>query len=667
MMMRKQKLFGRRPVHMLALALAAPLGLAGHALADEAVLANAPPTPFVPFQLSDLKNPQTGFPLQPGEAVRIEVGGDVYFEGQAEDFLARINDLERKYCLLGVSLRQEGDVLHVAAQDASKLNAQFLNDLGIGDLIQSRVKEPIRGCKLLDIAHLGARPGTGRPFESGDRVEIERGMTLTARQFVARINNQEKVLCSLGYSIFHELGGPTGLTSVADPVQWLKRKRDEIITHLGISRLNPKFDWQTIDDVKSYEEIAAEVDRVLAARKTPSPEQLHELTKQSTAELGPEFQIPDFPDIPVPVAPRRMDLALTKRKDWAGINEGSRDTLNVYANAWYEIRGSEREEEAIAEGKAGFYVLGKEINALRGYASFYAGPAEVRAHAEFRALGHDIFPPLDIAGKVSHKESVPRLFSWSFDESSVSTFFIGPIPLSVTIGARANVFLGYEVALATTEVNASVLPGADAQGYIDAGVGFGGFLSAGAGGEVDLLHLSPTLAGNVGMRFDGEGVPFLRLGLNSDLVYSALNGRVYAYAEYPVPRFGLPPWKVKKSTLDIFSWPGFTGNYKIMNWGMDLSPFGVHLSGDLVDQTDREETRHLQQIIDIEQRKQALHNLEVDVIRKEREAFQAVMADLDGPSNRDASLQVATVGARRSDAYAARARYREQLLQFIQQ
>lgn len=596
-----------------------------------------PEIPFQAFHIEELINPETGIRYRLDELITLRIENKIYFQGSGAQFLESLNKTEAHLNKQGATLRQEGVICtEKLVTDPDYLNSQFLNDLKLNaSILKDKLRPALPSCESITIDHLGINLATQRLFSAEDMVEINNGVRLKASQLVARINEQQQVLCPLGYSLFEEMGGANNL--LADPSNAFSKilsARENIITNLRISDFHPRFNMSALAQTKDYATIAEEARKLVEARQIPGPEQLQALRDRIPRESIPQIQIPDLPNIPSSNPPRRLNLALKKRKDWTGINEGDRSLLNVYANAYYEIRGSETEQEASAAAKVGIFIFANEINALYGHASFFAGPTQVSGSVKMSALGQDIFPEKTFSEANIYSKSEPKVFNWDFDKSYGYQFTIGIIPVFVTAGARANISVGYEVALLTTNLSGSVIPHADAAGYAEGGVGVAHLVSGGAGAELMIININPKLTGEAGILFDPNGTPFLKMGLTSFVDYSALNGRVYAFAEWPEPRLNrFPPYKIKRLEKDLFSWPGFYGHHTIMNWSIKLSPFGVTMGGDLIDQSDREETAHLKEVVDLEQRKQALHALDAQVAATERAAFLAIQNDDQSPAN----------------------------------
>ena len=154
-----------------------------------------------------------------------------------------------------------------------------------------------------------------------------------------------------------------------------------------------------------------------------------------------------------------------------------------------------------------------------------------------------------------------------------------------------------------------------------------------------MINLSVPLSAALGVRFDEVGFPFLALNINADVSIRYLDGRIYAYVEFPVPDCCFPPWTIKKETIDIYKFAGYGVSHKIMNWGMDIGRQGAVLKGDLVDQTDREETGQLQQAIMLDERRREMAKYQEAVQKKTREAFEGIYKDLGSQPAQEALVQ----------------------------
>jgi hypothetical protein len=68
-------------------------------------------------------------------------------------------------------------------------------------------------------------------------------------------------------------------------------------------------------------------------------------------------------------------------------------------------------------------------------------------------------------------------------------------------------------------------------------------------------------------------LPHLQIEMSGRHEFTALKGNLFAFVDYPVPQFSLPPWKITRSTAEIVNFPGFIGEQRLFAWGGKISPF----------------------------------------------------------------------------------------------
>jgi hypothetical protein len=560
----------------------------------------------------------------------------VYFEGTATQYVDFLNEKERELTQLGASLRDNVDKfdLRKVPTDIIALRKSLLETFGIfAPELLARIREPIPNDQCSQIPDV---PVDDLPKKV---IELSDGKLLKVPALIMRLNESQRILCALGYDLFDSIDVSQITTNMDGIFGESLEKQESLFDQLGLSMYSPMFNLEDIEKLKPYGEIAKDVYDIVQAKQFPGPEQIFDLRNKINAQLPTDAQIPDIPSIPAPSAPKRIDLALKKRKDWTGFNFGDRNMVATGANAFMEVRGSKIEEALTAEGKASIYILGREINALGGYAQLQAGPSQVSAHVEFKSFGQDIFEPIDEKASVQFVKDVPDAFVWSFDKAYSTQFMIGPVPVDLRVGGVGKVGLGYAVAIETTRLNGSIYPRASIEGYAAAAAGVRQVLAVGAEAKITLLELRVPLTGGVGFQFDDVGYPNLVLNLNSEATYEYLNGSINAFVEYPVPAARLPPWKTKRDSTQLFAFQGQKKTHKIMNYKIELGRKGAKTSGDLIDQADQTESKALEEAILADQRNKALTDLETKVNLEVRNIFQGILTDLGSTSNQKAGNQ----------------------------
>jgi hypothetical protein len=137
------------------------------------------------------------------------------------------------------------------------------------------------------------------------------------------------------------------------------------------------------------------------------------------------------------------------------------------------------------------------------------------------------------------------------------SFTIGPIPLSVKVGARGSVGVNFFFGLNSQPafVTAQVIPNASVDAYAQAGIDIK-IASAGVAVSLKLLHLTLTLGTQAGVQSDSKGSSQL-LFVHGDSDLSLLDGNLAFFVEVYVPAFKLPPWEKKHFDHPFFNWTGF--------------------------------------------------------------------------------------------------------------
>jgi hypothetical protein len=604
-----------------------------------------PAIPFVPFKITEFcRVHESGscvarYSLPSEEFVSKDKDGQSFFSGTIGEYVEFLNEQEKIYNAVGYTLRSE---MSDAADETMANSFEFPTSeremkaqlLGALKLSNEYTLKSILGIDPKAECPKFPMPGVNNelPGFQFPRVRIKGVIDMRVDDIIKRFNEQQDLLCSLGFSFFDYID----VNSIQDPkvlIQKVLELKDKLIADLGMSEYAEYFNMETVQDVQNVINIAKSIQDLINAKGNPSPEQLFALRQQLNSVLPPDYKIPDIPNIPSPTPPSRMYLSLKKRKDWTGFNYGSKDRVGTYAHAYYEIRGSEDEQEATAFGAAGLYILTREINALGGYGYAFAGPSGVEGKLVFKVFGQDAFPPQEFKDSKQILAGDPNLWDWEFDQGYRSMFMVGPIPVTVTAGARTKVGVGYEYGIYSTQLKGTIYPYASASAYASGAAGIPKVLAVGAEADLTLIDAKLPISGFAGVKFDEVGYPYLKLGIDANANYEALKGRIYAYAEYLVPRAALPPWKKKKSTFDIFTWDGIRKSHRIMNWGMEIGRNATKISGELIDQTDRAESEELGKKLLLNDRKIELTDFQTRVGRKIDEVFTGINTELNSPKN----------------------------------
>lgn len=606
------------------------------------------PRTFQNFEVPDLdKIPelsQENFEKLPDGRIRVKVktvenGQTVWkviYEGTPEEWKRLADEQEKKLNDRGLSSHDKGDIEHEIPTNVRALREQLLNELGMNAPgLLDKVKDPLpdSDCPRVDGSRLPATVKS-RKVTLPDSTELQYG------DFVERLDDTQHVLCTLGYSMldqdlvdsinnvgssepettpaltasrarsarmFTAFAAPLRSADFGSAAETVKQvvdrvmdRRDDVFKSLGLSDLTKGLNLEEFTKLGSYTDIVKDVQGYLDGTKKVGPEMINDVKRVLGVKELDDLKIPVISDFSLPGKPKRTPLNVKKTKRWDGLNMGKRDILAMEGFAELVMGGTEESETLRADAQTNFYVFGKDFNVLDGLGELSAGPEGVAVKLHATLLGMDLFKPIDETADVNLTKEMPDAFSFNHRLGYSQTFTIGPIPVAVSAGGIIDIGLGYSVAVVTTQVQGGITPHANITGYADVGVGISGFLSAGAGAEITVLRLSAPVTGGAKILFDDDGYPFLNVFIDTDVNLELLNGRVYAYVEFPIP------FEIKKETMDIWKFKGPRYNHKVMSWNIAIGHQGQTTGGDILDQSDREDAAMIQQAISLDNRKETL-------------------------------------------------------------
>jgi hypothetical protein len=429
----------------------------------------------------------------------------------------------------------------------------------------------------------------------------------------------------LGWSMLEGIGreAPTSVSEVLG-------RRSQAMQELGISRFHRAFNMVALKPLRPYGDIAAEAEASTLAKQVTTVQQLREL--RGTLPEDPAYEIPVLPPIETVEAPVRREVQIHKRKTWEGFRRGDRGKFAVEADGFYAIDGGEHAQDANAMGQATVYLANNELRVLKAQALTHTEASGVHGRVFLEVLGTVVADDLKSdALKVTLAD--PDFQHFEAKPQVTQQIAIGPVPVILVEGATVRMGVGFELGLTGKSLRANLGPHADAQAFVLAGLGMKGLgLVGGAACELTLLELDAGLQGSMDLSVEREIEPVLVGNVNVGLGYGALKGRVFAFADVPMPRWGLPPWAPKRISLDLFNWAGFQGRHRLVNWGMRATPTGVRLLGDLADQTDRDEMAALDALLDAEARARELAKLENSINEREAQVYRDMLKDAGGDS-----------------------------------
>ncbi|MEL6114745.1 hypothetical protein P0Y67_05985 [Photobacterium sp. SP02] len=619
------------------------------------------------------------------------------FKVEVNEYVKMANQLEQQIAPFGYSLRDDSFEqlpvdLYELFNDPETMRKRLL------DALQLYAKEELLRrldaidpgqCPQIDVEKLVERIN----LKAGDlaqsnginldkKYRLKSGDLTKFDEYIREINNTNKILCALGYNLPSAIGlnivyeggvakvdedSILAMISVDFDLQTLVDSLDLKISlafkslGLPIPGGESILSWAPLQEAMSWASELIEIDEFKVKLKIPSPEFLKAKITELGLDLPQNLKMPEFPVISFNKSftpPTREGLKVKKRKDWNGFDLGSRKVLGAQAKAYYEIRGSEEIQWGIALGRADVFVFGKTNNAIGAYAQAEVGPKLVEFNTDIQVMGMQL-------NKINKRSTTDPLAyeaellgggdGYSYDYKYTQQFAIGPIPVYVSVGVYASANTKLRVGLTFTQVYAELVPIANAGAFGEGAVGVAKVLSVGVRGSVDVLNLQVPLRGKAGLFFAQSGEPYLKLSLTSDALIRALNGDISAFVEYPwikickkkvgFIKIPYPCIKTKKKSKSIYKYGGYAWQKSIMNWGLTYGYQGVHVSGSMLDQTDRKEAAALQGKVDLYQRHLALEDYSQKTEARVNEVFNLVKNTLNAEATtllpqKDAALRI---------------------------
>ena len=351
-------------------------------------------------------------------------------------------------------------------------------------------------------------------------------------------------------------------------------------------------------------------------------------------------------------------MTFHKKKYWEGLRRGERSKFSVEADGSYELTGSVHAQDSVAQASATIHIANHALPIFKADASAHTRPDGAAGRVYLEAMGMTVGVD-DQKGETIAIVN-PTLLSYEFKEQVTQNFAIGPIPVYLTEGALSRLKVGFELGLAANALRANLGPGVDADAFVLAGVGIP-LVSVGVACELKLLDMDAGLQGSLALGLERESVPLLEGDINVGIGYTALKGRAFAFAELPVPRFGLPPWVRKRIGVDLFNWGGFHERHRLINWGMRLTSYSAKLRGDLIDQADRDEMRALEVAVTAEARQAARAKLTQELNDRSAQVYHAILDDVDAETSRSIVRDAAVLQAEVLQFATVRENYLQQL------
>ena len=243
------------------------------------------------------------------------------------------------------------------------------------------------------------------------------------------------------------------------------------------------------------------------------------------------------------------------------VADGKADQLPAITEA--AIAASNSEYSLSASARAGGKVLGKSVTLFDANAKFLA-PANasksLNASSRIQVLGVTVY---------NLNQNLPS--SWEKHDTFSKTlrygvpFYIpiGPIMVGGEIGVQGDAGLRYNISMNRTGVGGGVGPYINTSVYGEIGLSIG-IAGAGVGAQMTLMNAGLDLNAAVRLTWYGSWIFWQNFYIGYDL--KMLEGNVYAYVYVYVPRWGIPPWEKKQWNHNFFNWGGFREKGSLVNY-----------------------------------------------------------------------------------------------------
>jgi hypothetical protein len=226
-----------------------------------------------------------------------------------------------------------------------------------------------------------------------------------------------------------------------------------------------------------------------------------------------------------------------------------------------------------AQGELGANVFGLNLKIAEAYLFAEATNAQASVNAYIKVVGQTLWSynktqSLSIVYPSGSSENSPATV-WSTSKSWQKswTFYLGPVPVKITVSVNASIGLRLHLSaqLAPVQAIAVIQPYLTSSVSAQGGVAFsfGCSASAGVGASLTLLNDTLTAKAKAWLGAQGERCClFYNYSIHNQV--NALSGNVYAYAEACCwglngPKCG---WGRRRQqwTYTLFSWPGYSSS-----------------------------------------------------------------------------------------------------------
>jgi hypothetical protein len=406
-------------------------------------------------------------------------------------------------------------------------------------------------------------PKTKKKYAPDDTVTAPNGKKFKAREYVAKLNELEKKLNEMGHSL-HDAEEKVKLARNEVKGDELDKKAQPIAAnHL-------KFDAKTMRAVvkrdeqekrhtagaKKDEDRVKLVRRLLVGKADPKADAKAPAKADAKSSLKSAVK-PDAKAATAAAAkaPAKAVAPKGTTKKWH-YELGRRNIMAASLDAKLETSGNSDRVKVLGEVSADGYLANKKQNLVKATGVITVPKAGASTlNVSVSVLGRSVYNKnLSKTVNWSHKDELSK----SFDKSVSFRFQLGPIPLSVKLGARGTAGIRYFIGVRPLSAEAQFVPFVRGEAYAQCGIDIV-VASVGIGGKLRLIDFELRIGGELAIKFDKSQRPMLSEHAYVQSNITMLKGSLYVFASVNVLF-----WK-KKYEWDIWDWKGFSKTGYLVN------------------------------------------------------------------------------------------------------
>lgn len=265
---------------------------------------------------------------------------------------------------------------------------------------------------------------------------------------------------------------------------------------------------------------------------------------QALKDLGDNFD-----PIPVPSIPIRTDLDSKTYKDWTA-TFGKPSQIKADIKASFQINASKTEAQVTAIANAYIEIFKSAPKQVLNAQAIVDAPAKGKVSVEstFWITGIALKPYKGSMDILDMEDNVDHVI---VDVYNKFWFAVGPIPVSVTLGASGSAGISWGLYANGVSASAKVAPFVKGDAYMTAGADII-IAEIGVGGRLTIIDATADLKAMANLAFDDDGTPYVENKVTGETNLVLLAGNVFTYVAIPTP---VPPF-IQRFERSLYDFPG---------------------------------------------------------------------------------------------------------------